>query len=423
MRCPKCGNEVSQDEAFCGQCGTPTRPLPQRTEMVQAPRSGLLQTYNQNNSPTPEVAPDAYGTSPIPPASAYNPNMPPFQGGSMAPPNQTPIITPSDPRQQTDFYQDATEAMSSLPPNAGQSYPANYPPQSYGGAPLQAGYPGTGQYGSSPQGQLYQAGNQVQPGYSSVPPYAGGQNYTGYPPQPGLTPPPIKKQNNTALIIVITLLVLALIAVIFFGTLYLLRGHSAPKPTVTPTPIPTIAPTSTPTSNPTPTATSNPTPSPTATPAPDANFSWCDVSCTNNGFIVEYPNGWNQGQTSDKTGVQFLNPTQQDQYAAFKVPTIQGEANASNLVDADLQSVYASKTGYTAPTSKLVTTIGGETWTYAIAYYQLNGQKERVEVFATIHAKKGYVIELQAADSQFDAVNTQYFSIMIARFQFLSSTS
>ena len=221
----------------------------------------------------------------------------------------------------------------------------------------------------------------------------------------------------------ITLLVLALIAVIFFGTLYLLRGHSAPKPTVTPTPIPTIAPTSTPTSNPTPTATSNPTPSPTATPAPDANFSWCDVSCTNNGFIVEYPNGWNQGQTSDKTGVQFLNPTQQDQYAAFKVPTIQGEANASNLVDADLQSVYASKTGYTAPTSKLVTTIGGETWTYAIAYYQLNGQKERIEVFATIHSKKGYVIELQAADSQFDAVNTQYFSIMIARFQFLSSTS
>jgi hypothetical protein len=37
--------------------------------------------------------------------------------------------------------------------------------------------------------------------------------------------------------------------------------------------------------------------------------------------------------------------------------------------------------------------------------------------------KKDYVIELQAADSQFDAVNTQYFSVMIARFQFLPSTS
>ncbi|TMD68115.1 MAG: zinc ribbon domain-containing protein [Chloroflexi bacterium] len=409
MRCPKCGNEVSQDEAFCGQCGTPTKPLPQRTEMVQAPHSGPLQTYNQNNSLAPEVPPDA-----------YNSKLPPYQGGSMAPPNQTPIITPSDPRQQTGFYQDATEAISALPPNAGQSYPANYPPRSYGGAPLQAGYPGI-QYGSSPQGQPYQAGNQVQPGYSPVPPYANGQSYTSYPPQPGLTPPPVKKQNNTALIILITLLVLALIAVIFFGTLYLLRGHSAPKPTVTPTPVPTIAPSPTPTPNPTPTVT--PTPSPTATPAPDVNFSWCNASCTNNGFIVEYPNSWNQGQTSDKTGVQFLNPTQQDQYATFKVPPIQGDANASNLVDADLLNVYASKTGYTAPTSKSVTTIGGETWTYAIAYYQLNGQKERVEVFATIHSKKGYLIELQAADSQFDAVNTQYFAIMIARFQFLSSTS
>src|SRR5256885_9005904 len=195
MRCPKCGNEFSQDEAFCGQCGTPTRPLPQRTEMVQAPRSGLLQTYNQNNSPTPEVAPNAYGTSPIPPASAYNPNMPPFQGGSTAPPNQTPIITPSDPRQQTDFYQDATEAMSSLPPNAGQSYPANYPPQSYGGAPLQAGYPGTGQYGSSPQGHLYHAGNHVHPGFSSVPPYPGGPHTTSYYTPPVIYPSPLNIQN------------------------------------------------------------------------------------------------------------------------------------------------------------------------------------------------------------------------------------
>src|SRR2546421_3225729 len=75
MRCPKCGNEVSQDEAFWGQCGTPTKPLPQRTEMVQAPHSGPLQTYNQNNSLAPEVPPDA-----------YNSKLPPYQGGSMAPP-------------------------------------------------------------------------------------------------------------------------------------------------------------------------------------------------------------------------------------------------------------------------------------------------------------------------------------------------
>ena len=101
----------------------------------------------------------------------------------------------------------------------------------------------------------------------------------------------------------------------------------------------------------------------------------------------------------------------------------QANSNASTLVDNDLQSNFSAQPGYVAPTSKAVTTIGGETWTYGIAYYQLNHQKERVEVFATVHAGKDYVIELQAADSQFDAVNTQYFSTMIGRFQFQQSTS
>ena len=397
MRCPKCGNEVSQDEAFCGQCGLPTRPPVQQTDMVQTPRSGLLKTYNQNN-----------------------PNMPPIQGSSMAPSNQPPV-TPVNPHQQTGFYQDATEAMSSVPPN-----PGNYPQTGYAGPPSQAGYPSPVQYGPPQQGQTYQAGNQTQQGYPPVPPYSSGQSYTGYPQYPGLTPPPIKKQNNTVLIVASVLLVLALLVVIVFGALYVSRGNSA-KPTVTPTPAPTSAPSPTTAPSPTPTATAtatpSPTPSPTPTPPPDQNFSWCTTACTSNGFMVEYPNGWNQGQTNDKTGVQFLNPSPQDQYAAFKVPPIQGKPNASDLVDADLQNVFASQTGYTPPTSKSVTTIGGETWTYAIAYYKLNDQKERVEVFATIHLKKGYVIELQANDSQFDAVNTQYFATMIARFQFLPSSS
>jgi len=42
----------------------------------------------------------------------------------------------------------------------------------------------------------------------------------------------------------------------------------------------------------------------------------------------------------------------------------------------------------------------------------------RIEVYATIHQGKAYIIELQALDSQFDAVNTQYFERMLVRFQF-----
>jgi hypothetical protein len=315
--------------------------------------------------------------------------------------------------------------MSSLPNNPAQSYPANYPQQSFAKPPLQPGYPVAGQYSPTPEAQTqpYQAGNYTQHGYSQVPPYPTGQNYTVHPAQPGLTPPPAKQQSNTVLIVASVILIFALLIVSVFGALYFSRGHSGSKPSITPTTVPTSVPSPTATPSPTPTATATPSPTPSPTPAPDPNFAWCDATCTNNGFIVEYPNGWNQGQTGDKTGVQFLNPSQQDQYAAFKVPPTQGNANASDLVDTDLQNVYASQPGYTPPTTKSVTTIGGETWTYAIAYYQLNGQNERVAVFATVHLKKDYVIELQAADSQFDAVNTQYFSVMIARFQFLPSTS
>jgi len=424
MRCPKCGNEVNQDEAFCGQCGTPTRPPIQQTEMVQAPHSGLLQTYNQINPSIPGT-PGAYHTSPMHSTSANSSFMPPVNSGSQAPANQTPIIMPSGPGQQNGFYQDATEAMSSLPNNVPQGYPSNYPQQGYTGTPLQSGYPGTGQFGPTTQAQPFNTGNYTQQGHPPLPQNPSAQMYTGFPAQPGLTPPPAKQPHNAILIIAIVLLVVALLVVTAFGTLYFLKGESNPKPSISPTPVATSAPSPTPSPNPSPTATAtpSPTPSPNPTPAPDANFVWCDAACTNNGFTVEYPIGWNQGQTSDKTGVQFLNPSQQDQYAAVKMPQNPGGANASDLVDTELQNISKTQSGYTPPTSKLVTTIGGETWTYAVAYFQLNGIKERIAVYATIHAKKGYVIELQAADDQFEAINTQYFSKMIARFQFLPSTS
>lgn len=424
MRCPKCGNDVSPDEAFCGQCGTPMTSLTHPTEMVYTPpRSGLLNSYNGNNThrqPTPGTnnTSNAQDAGMMPPPNAYNTRMP---GG---------------PHQQTDFYQDATEAISAVPNSNLQNFQTGYQ-QGFPGTPVQGNYPGTGQYGPAMQ-QPLQAGNYTQHGnYPQVPPFVPGQSYGGYGVQPHVTPPPHKQQTNPVLVVASVLLVLALLSVIVFSTLYFMRSHTTSRVSVPPTPVPTSAPALAPTPTPTPmpspspsptptdTPTPQPTPSPTAvpTPAPDANFSWCGSACTANGFIVEYPNGWNQSQTSGQTGVQFLNPAQQDVYAHFKVPGTQASSNASTLVDADLQSGYASQPGYVAPTTKAVTTIGGETWTYAIAYYQLNNQKERVEVFATIHQGKGYVIELQAPDSQFDTLNTQYFETMIARFQFQQSTT
>ncbi|HEV7236747.1 MAG TPA: zinc ribbon domain-containing protein, partial [Ktedonobacteraceae bacterium] len=121
MKCPNCGNELDPNEVFCGQCGAPTRPTGLPTEMVQTPpmRNGQL------NSP--------YNTQPG--TGNYNSGVPStsYPAGAALPPNaNTPIIRPSGPQQQGEFYQDATEAMSVLPNNA-PGYPAGYPQQGYTG--------------------------------------------------------------------------------------------------------------------------------------------------------------------------------------------------------------------------------------------------------------------------------------------------
>jgi hypothetical protein len=197
---------------------------------------------------------------------------------------------------------------------------------------------------------------------------------------------------------------------------------AVPSPTATmeatPSPVPTA--TTTPTAEPSPSATASPMVSPTA--APDANFSWCAETCQPYGFAVEYPDGWQTGQAVNAAGEQFTNPTQSDQYASFKAPG-PTTSSANDLVNNDLQTNFASKPGYTPPASTSSTTISGATWITAIAFYLSDTQqKERVQVFATVYQQKAYIIELQAPDSQFDAVNSQFFNPMISRYQFLSTT-
>lgn len=263
MRCLKCGNEIGPDEAFCGQCGTPVSSPAQPTEMVYTPRSGQLNSYHTNNLNN--------GNRPLAPGSTY------AQNSAMLPP------LPTGPRQEANFYQDATEAMMSLPNN---NLPSGY----------QQGN-NVGQH--APQAQMqppFPAGGYTQHGgYSQVPPFVPRQSYAGYDMPPHVTPPPHKQSTNPLLVIASLLLTLTLISVIVFGVLYFTRVHSASKAVITPTPVATTIPTPTPTlmPSPTPMDTPTPTPSPTAVPTatPDANFSWCGSPCTSNGFVVEYPNG------------------------------------------------------------------------------------------------------------------------------------
>ena len=432
MRCPRCGNEVSPNEAFCGQCGTPVSFPAQPAEMVNtsAPRNGQPGTYNTYNPNFPNMPPTGQGQgtypSQMPPSSMYNnATMPAPPSGQLAPNQQQPQqpLGPVGPQQQTGFYQDATGAITSLPPNRGQGYPPGYsqPQQGYTGIQGQSGYAGS-QYNAQVP---FQATNFPLTNYPASPtPPGQGQGY-GYGTQLQPTPPP-KKQTSAVLVFAIVALIVAIITVSAFGAIFFLHNHGS-KTAAVPTVAPTVAVTPTtvpsPTPSPVPTVTPTPVPSPTvaSTPTPDANFVWC-TTCTTNGYLVEYPQGWNQTTDGAPTNIRFVNPGASDQYAEFKTPGV-AQSNASQLIANDLQSTYASQQGYTPPTGKSTATIGGENWNYETAYYQLNGQQEQVQVYATVHQQNAYIIELEAATSQFPTVNTQTFMTMLGRFQFQQPTS
>ena len=450
MKCPNCGNEIHPGEAFCGQCGTPVvPPVPatNQTEMMSTPsNAGPFNSY-QAKQPSqapfgpvsgqsgmqgkPLTSPIPYGavspTSPVgPPQAAQSPQQSygarPFSANTRPASPQT-----GSSGSQEDFYQDATEAISSLP-HISQDYAPNYQGQQTFPITPANNYPTMGtQYG----GQSGQYGPLGQPG----------PQYMPFQPQgrPNPIPPPSQRQaGNTGIVIVCILLALVLLAIIGLGTLYFMRSHnastqanqnaaalsatataSANNANVTGTASANATSTATsaltPTVVPTPTTVPSPTPTIVPTATPDANFTYCGQPCITNGYETEYPNGWNQ--SGDATSIQFVNPAQPDEFITFRTP--QTAANsASDVVSNDLQTYYASKPEYTVSPQSLPVTISGETWIETYATYQGSTQNEKVEIFGTIHAGKSYVIELQAATDQFDQVNSQYFVNVTGRFQF-----
>lgn len=435
MRCPNCGNEVSPGETFCGQCGTPNMPPAQPTEMVnsQSVHDGLLNS--------------GYNTTPLVPSSAHNSGMQfpaspsnTFYGGQSASsgslyPDQ-PIMGALGPRQQTGFYRDATEAMSSLPANNSQNFQMDYPqqPQVFVGVPASGGFSGAVQH--PPQMQPFQASNPAGPP-TLYPPSQPSMSDQSYQRQPGFPSPRQKKQNNTILIIACICLAVAIIAVAALGAIFLLRNNS-PKAHNKTTPRPTSAVTTTtapapsPTLSPTAASTPSPTPSPSVSPTPsvDPGFTQCAAECLSSGFQVEYPNGWTEGASQDPNGFggeQFStsstnNPSLLDVFANFKSAMTTAHT-PEDLIAADLNTQFANQQSYTAPTSSSNAWIDGAKWLNEAASYQLNNQTEDVEVFAIVYQQRSYIIELQAPDSLFNQINAQYFEMMLGKFQFQQSAA
>src|SRR6266700_108010 len=222
MKCPRCGNEVSREEAFCGQCGAPNTQPANPTEMMGTPppyngHTGTQYPGRPSTSAQPQTFPTGTQAPPhtnIPPASSF-----------LA--QQNPA-----PNQQTGFYQNATEAMSAFSGPPDQTYHTGYQQQGFTGASMAGGYPGTGQFGSQTQ-HPFQTGNytgQMPPTQQSFPT---GQNYdygtygafrTG-------TPPPPKPSRGPMVAVICVCLVLVLIVGIGVANFIITRNQTASQGT------------------------------------------------------------------------------------------------------------------------------------------------------------------------------------------------
>lgn len=407
MKCQNCGNELGQDEVFCGQCGAPNAVPAQQTEMMQqapAPRSSLLGGANSYR-----------GSGLLP-----NQSNQPFASENMSAPNQS-SIRPASP-QSGGFYQDSTEAFSNVPGTPTNYPPGSYPQQGFPGGGSMPGNPNTmGQFGT--QQQPFATGNYVNSNANFPPTQMGfsgnqfGQNGYGS----GVSQPDLQhKRNNTVMIIGIICLVFAIIAVGTLGTLFALHNNNnqaqiQPTATVAPTATPTVLP------SPTPSPTQAPTPTISVSPTaqPDPGYSWCGTQCAG-GYEVEYPNGWSLTTTQDGYGVMFNNQEAPGTFAAFKTPS--GAPSSANALitsdEAEFQQAQGTVTQLPAPNPPDVT-IGGQNWTYQSFLYQSNGQQIQLNIYATINQGKGYVIELAAVQTSFPDA---HFNPMLTSFQFVAPT-
>jgi hypothetical protein len=422
MKCPRCGNEVSRDEAFCGQCGAPNSPPASPTEMVSAPlppQSGRLSDYSTSAPLSPPGA--TFKTRQLSGEKNNISSYPSLPSQLTSMPNNT-----TGPNKQTGFYQDATQAMSSFtPPNTPGQPVSPFPGQQQGFPP--ANYPGTGQPGQPP----YQNNNYASPLYVQSPIGATGQAYMNDHANRGKLAPAGTSNNTNVTLIVSLCVMIALASVIVLGAVYFFGEHNRQTAATTPIATATTAPAPSPTVAPSPTAAPTPTPVLTPTPVPttppDPGFQWCSPACTPNDFLIEYPVAWSPGATTDLPGYQYVNPAAADEVVAVKAPPGPTASQPGDLLAADLQTNFQSKPGYTPPAAPPTTaTIGGTTWLTQVAYYQYQNPAQpqqppiqvRVMVFATVYQQRAYIIELQADNAQFDTVNQQAFTLMLAHFSF-----
>jgi hypothetical protein len=181
-----------------------------------------------------------------------------------------------------------------------------------------------------------------------------------------------------------------------------------------------------------PTATPRPAATATATvfPSPTPMLGFQVYLDRSEGFVVQYPLTWIR--QSNNPEVAFLDDTNNPRYQVqLDLPGdatsigLQGDPNnpavwvnyAMNQLSSQFGDGFQQLPG---PTPAAV--IGGEQWQSSVALLSISGVNVRVQVYATVHDGKPYILSLEAADERFDAGRQLYFGPMLGSFQFLPST-
>lgn len=444
MNCQRCGNEIQPEELFCGQCGTATLSSVSPTSRVNSvplDSEDLSALYKNASIPPQQIrTPNPHVQTPAHPQTPPNPHAqtpahlqtrnlfsPPgglFTAHHLA--QETPgsqMGAGGGQQEPTEFYQDATEAMS-LPSNeAIAGHPGGYSQQALPGPQAQKDLSAMGQHRLPvrPPIQSLHADQYMLPRVSHPGQVASGQGYDyGRPIRPAIPPQSHKQQPGLTVLIISISLVVALISIIGITVLFLKGSSQSTGTNESVSPTAMLQPTPTLIATPTPQITLTPTSVPT--PLPDPGFMWCGPTCTNYGFSVEYPTGWQLGGAPTNNGIQFTNPAQPDQTATFKAIGPTG-GSAGDILNSELQTNFMTKPGYNPPQGTGVTTLVGETWVATTIYYQsADQQREHVVLYTIVYQSKGYAIEIQAPDpdsQQFTLVYNTYYAMMLSKFSFV----
>jgi hypothetical protein len=168
------------------------------------------------------------------------------------------------------------------------------------------------------------------------------------------------------------------------------------------------------------------TPSPTATPAPLSGFlTYADQS---GGYRIQYPLGWVYSRIGP--GTEFADSGDEPSYEVQVL--VPADLDTVDLGGAD-PSDAASWTNYAltalahryrnafaivhgGPTAA---NFGRATWRAGSARIASGASSIRVDVYATVHTDKPYIISLLTADTSFVSADSRYFAPMLRSFEFL----